>query len=184
MAEQAKDTVSDVAEQAKEKASQVASQARDQATSQIAQQKDRAAEGLGSFAGALRQTSEQLRTQDQAGITQYVDSVADRVERFASYLQDRDIGEMVDEIEGFARRQPALFLGGAFLVGLIGARFLKSSGRQTTMTGSYPIVSRRDYYQPGQSYGPTYERAVGSDTSQYRSTSTSYGRGAGGAEDR
>jgi hypothetical protein len=31
------------------------------------------------------------------------------------------------EVENFGRRQPALLLGGAFLLGLASARFLKSS---------------------------------------------------------
>jgi hypothetical protein len=33
----------------------------------------------------------------------------------------------VDEVENFARRRPAMFLGGAFLLGLAATRFLKSS---------------------------------------------------------
>jgi hypothetical protein len=42
----------------------------------------------------------------------------------------------VSEAEDFARRQPALFLGGAFALGLLGARFLKSSGQQASQGGS------------------------------------------------
>jgi hypothetical protein len=180
MADEAKEKVSDVASQAKEAVSDVASQAREQATSQVVRQKDRAAEGLGSLAQALRHTSEELRTQDQLGITGYVESAADRVEHFSNYLRERDIGEMVNEVERFARRQPALFLGGAFVLGLIGARFLKSSGQQGMR---YPLAQSQ-YYQPGPNYSPTYERAVGSNTSQYGpTTSTRYESRTGGAED-
>jgi hypothetical protein len=180
MAGEAKETVSEVASQAKETVSEVASQAKEQATSRVAQQKDRAAEGLGSLAQALRHTSQELRSQDQMGITDYVESAAERVENFSNYLRDRDIGEMVNEVERFARRQPALFLGGAFVLGLIGARFLKSSSQQGMR---YPLA-RNEYYQPGPSYRPTYERAVGSNTSQYGpTTSTQYGSRTGGSED-
>ena len=42
------------------------------------------------------------------------------------YLRGKDFDRMVDDLEGFARRQPALFLGGAFMLGLLAARFLKS----------------------------------------------------------
>jgi hypothetical protein len=48
----------------------------------------------------------------------------------SNYLQNTDVSEMVDRTEEFARRRPALFLGGAFALGLLGARFLKSSRRQ------------------------------------------------------
>ena len=34
---------------------------------------------------------------------------------------------MLDDLNSFARRRPAVFIGGAFLVGLGLARFLKSS---------------------------------------------------------
>jgi hypothetical protein len=33
-------------------------------------------------------------------------------------------------VEDFARRNPAVFLGGAFALGLVGARFIKSSGHR------------------------------------------------------
>ena len=35
--------------------------------------------------------------------------------------------EVLDEVQNFARQQPALFLGTAVLLGLVAARFLKSS---------------------------------------------------------
>ena len=41
---------------------------------------------------------------------------------------------MVTQVEQYARRQPAIFLGGAFALGLLGARFLKSSNPQTATT--------------------------------------------------
>jgi hypothetical protein len=42
---------------------------------------------------------------------------------------------MIQEVERFARRQPALFLGGAFTLGLIAARFLKSSSEVSHSMG-------------------------------------------------
>ena len=38
----------------------------------------------------------------------------------------------VSSTERFARREPLFFLGGAFVVGLLAARFLKSSERAET----------------------------------------------------
>jgi hypothetical protein len=37
---------------------------------------------------------------------------------------------MLDDVHSFARRRPALFIGGAFLVGLGIARFLKSTAER------------------------------------------------------
>jgi hypothetical protein len=42
---------------------------------------------------------------------------------------------MVRNVEDFARRQPALFIGGAFMLGLLGARFLKSSAQTDPSQG-------------------------------------------------
>jgi len=51
------------------------------------------------------------------------------VENWADYVQQTDVRQMADRVESFARREPAIFLGGAFALGLLGARFLKSSRR-------------------------------------------------------
>jgi hypothetical protein len=96
-------------------------------------QKDRAAEGLGSLVQALRQTSQQLREQNQgAAVDEYLTSATDQVERFSNYVRSANVSQMVNQVEQFARRQPRLFLGGAFVLGLLGARFLKSSGQASS----------------------------------------------------
>lgn len=119
-------------EQVKDKAQQLASQAQQKATEQVqprlAAQKDRAANTLSSVAQSLRTSSQQLQG-EQDGVSRYMQQAADRVEGFANYLQSREVDEIVDQVEDFARRQPAVFLGGAFALGLLGARFLKSSRR-------------------------------------------------------
>jgi hypothetical protein len=47
------------------------------------------------------------------------------------------VDDLLREAEEFARRDPALFLGVAFTLGVLGARFLKSSGRHPSSTGGY-----------------------------------------------
>jgi hypothetical protein len=122
--------------QVKEAGSQVMDQATDKmgdlvdrAKPQIESQKDRVAENLSSTADALRQTGQQLRSKDESAMVgEYVERAAAGVERFAGYLRDRPLDQLMRDAEGFARRQPAVFLCGAFGLGLIAARFLKSSG--------------------------------------------------------
>jgi hypothetical protein len=113
-----------------------ASQAGDKMASTLDSQKNRAADGLGSFAQALRQTGDQMRGQSQgAPVEQYVASAANQLERFSGYLRSTNTREIVRNVEDFARQQPALFVGGAFMLGLLGARFLKSSAHSDTSQG-------------------------------------------------
>jgi len=133
---QAKQKAGEVVDQVQDKAGEVASTVKEQAASQISTQKEKAADGLGNVAQAIRQTSDQLRQNDQAGVAEYIDKAAQGVERFSSYLRNRDLDEIVSGVEQFARREPALFIGGAFTVGLLAARFLRSSSPATNNAGS------------------------------------------------
>lgn len=110
-----------------EMAGQLVDQARQQVMSQIESQKERAAESLGSIAQALHTVGDQLRMQQQPAIAEYSDSVAGTADRVFNYLADRDLNQLAGDVEQFARRQPALFLTGAFAIGFLASRFFKSS---------------------------------------------------------
>ena len=98
------------------------------AAEQRARQGKRAATGaLGDVAEALHAASEELRDHDRDQFAQYADRAADQVEQFVGSVRDKSVGELLDEAERFARRDPGLFIGGAFLLGVFGARFLKAS---------------------------------------------------------
>jgi hypothetical protein len=154
----------DVLTQAKETVSNVAGQAGNKITSRLDAQKDRAADGLNRVAQALRQAGQQLREQDQAGAAhEYLDSATNQVERVVDYVRSTDVRQMVGQVEQFARRQPALFFGGAFVLGLLGARFLRSSGQNNT---AYDGPTPRDEsLVPSGSYAGT-PGAVGRQGSQ------------------
>jgi len=123
---------------ARESISDAATQAGTKVVAGINSQKARAADGLGSVADALRQSGETLRSKDpQTPLTQYISGAADQVERLSGYLRSNSVNDMVTGLEQFARRQPALFIGTAFMLGLLGARFLKSSGRSESSGDNY-----------------------------------------------
>jgi hypothetical protein len=123
---------------------------RDGATSQVSQQKDTATKGLGSIAQAARQTTQQLREQQHDTIAEYIEKAADRLERFSSDLNNRSVSDLMSDVQRFARRQPALFVGAAFAAGLLGARFLKSSnGTGAGGSIAYDYPTRRDDYARG-----------------------------------
>jgi hypothetical protein len=151
-------------DQAKEKAQQLAGEAKQQAgqrlETSVDRGKTRAADALRGVAQTLTQSGRQLREQQQPG-GEYVERAAERVQRFSDYLQRTDVHQLVDQVEDVARRQPALFLGGMFALGVIGARFLRSSRRGA--------ASERDGYAG-------YSRSAGYDAGAYGST----GYGAGG----
>jgi hypothetical protein len=100
---------------------------RERATAQLSAQKNRATDGLGTVAQAVRQSTQHLRDTNHDTIAQYVDKAADQIDRLSNELRNRDVGDLVNDVQRFARQQPALFVGSAFALGVIGARFLKSS---------------------------------------------------------
>jgi hypothetical protein len=100
------------------------------ASAQLDTQKTRATDGLSVIAGAVRQTTQQLRNDQHDGLAQYVDRAADQLDRFSNAIRQKDVDQLLRDARQMARRQPALFIGGSFAVGLLAARFLKSSRRE------------------------------------------------------
>jgi hypothetical protein len=133
---QAKQQGQQVTQQARQQAGQLAARGGEQVKGQLANQKQQAAQRIEPIQTALRQTAQQLREQDQGSIAEYTEKAADRVEQFSGYLRDTDVDEMAEEVRNFARRRPALFLGGAVALGFLGARFLKSSSQGAYSGGS------------------------------------------------
>ena len=134
-------------DQAREKAQRLVSTAQERAAEQVQvrfdAQKQRAADSLTTVAETLRSTTQNFQS-GQDGIGRYINEAADRVDNLAHYLHDRELNEIVDQVEQFARRQPVAFLGGAFALGVLGARFLKSSQSNVRGYGSAPHFSGQD----------------------------------------
>jgi hypothetical protein len=111
------------------------------ATAQLDSQKGRATDSISSIANAVRGSSSQLRGEQHDVLAQYVETFADQLERLSNNVRGKDVNELLDGARDFARRQPALFVGGSFAVGLLAARFLKSSGQDAAPRNS----GRSDY---------------------------------------
>ncbi len=113
-------------------------QAKDSANASLNESRRQAADRIGGLASAVRSTSEHLRSEDQERVAGLTDSLADQVERLSAYLRDRDLNAFRSDLESFARRQPAVAVGVALALGILGARFLKSSQRsKVSYSGSY-----------------------------------------------
>jgi hypothetical protein len=126
----ARDQIRGVKDQVVHQAKNTFQQARDRAGSSLWESKGQFAEQFGTIADALRRTTEHLRSEDQERIAGLTETVARQVEQVADYLRNKDARAMRQDLENVARRQPALMIGGALILGLIGARFLKSSERR------------------------------------------------------
>lgn len=148
----------EILKQAKETAGQAYGKVSEQASSQIVTQKDNLARGLSSVADGIRQMGDNLRGGEQsqtpiAGLTaKYGDSLANQVEQVSNYLEKKDLRDLVRDVEVFARRNPAIFIGGAFALGIAAARFLKS-GNPNQALMRRPRRQREGIYIPDASEG-------------------------------
>lgn len=122
-----KDQAADLGRKATQGARDAAAQAQTQARNRLERGKQDAASTLTSVASTLLNSGLQLRDEQQEMAGEYVERAARQIERAANYVQNADLREMVSEVENFARRRPAVFIGSAFAAGLLAARFLKSS---------------------------------------------------------
>ena len=143
----------DVKEKVVQEAKSSMREARDSATSSLNQSRNRAADSIGSIANAVRGTGDRLRSENQTGVADLTDSLADQVERLSSYLRSRDLRGARDDLERFARQQPAVAIGVALAIGMLGARFIKSS-RQGSSEGSRRAYGGSDFdIDTGRGYG-------------------------------
>ena len=101
--------------------------ARERAGSTFTDPRRQAAARLGGVGGAFHRTSDTLRGEDQARFADVADNVARQIDRVADYLRDSDGQTIARDIESLARRQPALVFAGAFAIGVLAARFFRSS---------------------------------------------------------
>jgi hypothetical protein len=105
----------------------IASSVKQRATAQLDTQKGRATDGLRALTQAARQTTQQLRTDQHETLANYIDRALQQLDRLNDRIRSKDVSELLRDAQQLARRQPALFIGGSFLAGVLAARFLKSS---------------------------------------------------------
>lgn len=121
----------DLLQRAKQAGGEIVNQVQERAGSQIAQQKESAATDLTQVVQAVRKFGESLAGEQGGPIARYAaeygDKAADSLERFSTYIREQDPKQLLNDVQNFGRRQPALLLGGAFLLGFAGARLIKSS---------------------------------------------------------
>lgn len=148
----AKDAARDISAKAKAEASNLADKAYDVADSKLE-------EGKAEATAQMDRTAEQIRNAghefgDDSYQAQAAEYLASNLSQAAEMIRGKDLGALVDDVTLFARRNPALFLGGAALLGFAAARLMKASERDGRTT---------DYasgnYEGGGYEGGAYDRA-------------------------
>jgi phosphoribosyl-ATP pyrophosphohydrolase len=160
LAEEAREKARRVTQRVKEEAAEVVDEASRQASSFISEQRDSIMQQLGSLGEVLRESAASLRERQATGIASLASQAADSVEQFSDGLEEQELRDMIDSVQNWARRHPAIFLGGCFIGGLLVARFFKSSA---DMLDDAPARRRRSRRAVGRAHRP---RDVGQRTAR------------------
>jgi len=130
--EAAKSTSMDLLEKAKSTAGEAYGTVTEKATSKLEEGKVGLSGGLSSVADSVRRVADGLNESPDAGpvadySARYAQSAAEKLEAAAGYFESQDLAAISRDVESFARRNTAIFLGAAFALGILAARFIKSS---------------------------------------------------------
>ena len=102
-------------------ASSLAGQAKQKLTGTLDSQRGAAAGFVEQLAQSVQRSGEQFEGR-QDWLASAVGRGAAELNTLAGSLRDKDLGELAGEVQAFARRQPALFIGAALAAGFAVAR--------------------------------------------------------------
>lgn len=160
--EQAANVGAEAGRQAKDLLAQAGSEARQQAT----QQQQRLAQGIRSLSDELQKMT-QPGEQSSGPATDLARQGAQRAQDFASWLEQREPADLLEEVKTFARRRPGTFLllaaGAGLLAGRMtrGLKAVASDEAQTQQAGSYSEYGAPTQYGTGVQYGAGTQYGAG-----------------------
>jgi hypothetical protein len=122
VAQTAKEEVANVTSEAKSSAKGLLSQAKSGLSSQAGTQQQKAAEGIRTISSQLQTMAE---APEQQGIaSDLIRQAAQRSESVASWIENKEPGDLLGDVQRFARNRPGTFLllaaGAGILVGRLG----------------------------------------------------------------
>jgi gas vesicle protein len=132
----ATEAVKSQAENLKGTAKQVVSEAGEKLSASVSEQKAAGADYVGNIANIIRRAAYEFDSDiPQAG--HYIRMAAAQLDNVSDAMRNRDMSEIVGNVQSFARKQPTAFFGAAVLLGFAAVRFLKSApGNSMPSTGS------------------------------------------------
>lgn len=137
--ESARKEIGRVAEEAKTQGRELYEEARYRAKEEARHQTDRASDGLRTVSSDLRTLAENEQT--ETPLASWMQQGADRIDEFATHVSDRGFDGIMDDVKGFARRNPGTFLGISFGVGLLAGRLVRNVDMDSMDDG--PTAPRR-----------------------------------------
>jgi hypothetical protein len=146
--------LAEAGQQATESAGHIAGRAADLGIQQADRGREMAAEGLDKVATTVRRLSTDMQI-DQPQIANIAMTAADKADDVAQYLRETDARQIISNVEDTARRQPLIFIGGAFLLGLAASRLIKAGTPDTAQAGQFERSGYRTGYQGSNSFEAT-----------------------------
>jgi hypothetical protein len=113
--------------EAKEAGGRLAADARERARVEADRRSTEAGERVAAAAGDVRGVAEHLRGRGRQGPARLADDAAERIERFAAYLRESDSETILADVRDLGRRQPAVVVAGATVVGIVAGRLMKAA---------------------------------------------------------
>jgi hypothetical protein len=97
---------------------------------QVDQRSTQAGQQINTVAGDVRSVADQLRSQGKDTPARYAEQAAERVQGAGQWLERSDGDQILQDVEGFARRNPWAVAAGGLVLGLAASRFLKASSTE------------------------------------------------------
>lgn len=162
-------TAASARDKVRTKAAEVAGKAKQKIADQYGDKVSEATNEVQHFATALRRAGDNLRDEGTSSIgAMLLSRAADQLESIGSSLNGKDLDTILSDVDRLARRNPAVFAGGALLLGFAASRFFKSSS---------PDINRNDDFQAADL--PRSDFGAGSSSSGFGTTSPGSGTGSG-----
>lgn len=120
----AKNAATEAKERVRAEGERVVGAARREAQSFAKARRDFAGDYLRDVSDALESATATLDERGRTSTAHYVGIAADQVQTMSDRVHRQDVQKVVHEIENFARTRPALFFGGAFLLGFAATRIV------------------------------------------------------------
>jgi hypothetical protein len=143
VASTAADQAKEVAQETQRQAKDLLDQGRYQLKEQALTQQQKAGQSLSSLAQELRGLADGTSQGAPGPARDLLQQASSSVENFAYMLQNRDPGELLDEVRRFARRKPGMFLLGAAAAGVLAGR-LTSGVKAAHSDSDSSGLTRRD----------------------------------------
>jgi hypothetical protein len=138
VARTAKENVSQLGDAAVE----LANSAKGKVEEAVTQRKSVGADYIGSIAQATGRAAREFEAElpQAAG---YIRQASEQIQGVADTVREKDVRELIGEVQDFARSQPTLFFGGAVVLGFAALRFLKSTPPSGSSQATYSFDAGR-----------------------------------------